>query len=103
MGTINWGHKYNRKGDVDIILSLNKVCYYPGEEIKGTIKLIPKLELFEECKNYGELIIKITQYSRYNYDVGSDVDNESETIDLISHNFRFSDFIDINEQNEITL
>ena len=103
MGNNNTNNKFNRRGDVDIILSIHKVCYYPGEWIKGTIKLIPKLELFEECKKHCELIIKVTQYSRYLYPVGSDYASDSETIDCITDNFRFSDFINIKDENEYNL
>ena len=92
--------KYNTKGDIDIILSLNKVCYYPGENIKGKIKLIPKIVLYQEWKK-NELIIKITQYGQYTYSEEEGKSKMSDEVNLVNNIFKFND---LNEKdNEIEI
>ena len=95
--------KLNKEGNVSIIISLNKVCFYPGENIIGNIKIIPKPGFYEECRRFCELCINITQNSHYRYPVGSDYETEEETTILMTHNFRFSDFIELGQENEINI
>lgn len=97
MGNDNVNSKYNQQGNVDIILSLDRVCYFPGENMNGNIKLIPKAGLYKECKNFSQLIIKITQHSHYIYQVGSDYEVDEEIIELMKHNYKFSDFISVDD------
>ena len=103
MGTISTYEKYNKYGNVDIILSLQKVCYYPGENMIGNIKLIPKFGLYQECIKYCEIYIIITQHSHYTYRRGSDLETEEEITQLIYNRFRFSDFMQLGQQNEINI
>ena len=103
MGVISSYEKYNKLGNVNIILHLQKVCYYPGENMVGNIKLIPKNGLYQECIKYCEIFIIITQHSQYTYRRGSDLETEEETIQLINHRFRFSDFIQLGQNNEINI
>ena len=103
MGVISSYEKYNKLGNVNIILHLQKVCYYPGENMVGNIKLIPKNGLYQECIKYSEIFIIITQHSQYTYRRGSDLETEEETIQLINHRFRFSDFIQLGQNNEINI
>ena len=95
--------KLNKEGNVSIIISLNKVCFYPGENIIGNIKIIPKPGFYEECRRFCELIINITQNSQIRYRAGSDYETEEETTILMTHNFRFSDFIELGQENEINI
>jgi hypothetical protein len=95
--------KLNKEGNVSIIISLNKVCFYPGENIIGNIKIIPKPGFYEECRRFCELIINITQNSQIRYPAGSDYETEEETTILMTHNFRFSDFIELGQENEINI
>ena len=101
MGNNNIYDKYNKTGDVDIQLSLNKVCFFPGEKINGKIIITPKFGLFQECKNYSQLIITITQHSHYMYWRGSDLEKDEETLILINQKYQFSDFIE--SQDEIRM
>ena len=95
--------KYNKKGDVDIEISLKKVCFYPGETIDGNIKLIPHYVFNQEIKEHSELIIKIIQYSHYKYTDGSDWETDDETIELINEKFGLGDFFAIQNEKEINI
>ena len=101
MGNDNINTNYNEKGDVDLQLSLDKVCFCPGEKINGKIIITPKFGLFQECKNYSILNIIITQHSHYIYPAGSDYETEQETLTLLNQKYQFSDFIE--SQDEITM
>ena len=103
MGAMNTYEKYNKLGNVNIILGLQKVCYYPGENMVGNIKLIPKFGLYQECIKYCEIYIILTQHSHYTYRRGSDLETEEETIQLINSRLRFSDFMQLGQQNEINI
>lgn len=35
--------KYNHEKDISLTINLKKVCYFPGDEIKGTLSLFPKI------------------------------------------------------------
>jgi hypothetical protein len=99
----NENMKLNKEGNVSTQISLNKVCFFPGENIIGNIKLIPKPGFFEECRKFCELVIMITQISRYTYQDGSDYEAEEETTVLMTNNFKFSDYIQLGEEKEINL
>ena len=103
MGATNVYDKYNKKGNVKIIPSFNKVCFFPGEKMEGNIKLIPQMGLYNECRNFCELVITMTQHSYYIYPVGSDYESDEEVIVLMTHKFRFSDFIDLEDEIEMNL
>ena len=103
MGNNNYADKYNKFGAVDIRLFLKNVCLFPGENMKGTIKLIPKMNNIQECKKYCQLNITITQHSHYIYPVGSDYETDEEIVTLMTHNFHFSDFINLDDEFEINL
>ena len=48
--------KYNKLDNVGISIKLNKVCYFPGEEITGNIIISPKIYSIEDHRKYCELI-----------------------------------------------
>ena len=48
--------KYNINGNINIKVALNKVCYFPGENMTGKIQLIPNPGYFQECKKFSEII-----------------------------------------------
>ena len=68
--------KAKEKVDVDIILE--KICYYPGEIIKGFIEVKPKTYLNDSILGGALTIIKLNQKQQYSYTTGSD-DNETTT------------------------
>ena len=95
--------KNNRLGDIGIILKLDKICFYPGENMKGKIRLILKNGLFEECKKFSRLNIMIVQCSNYEYIIDNGYDTDGETIILMAQSFHFNDFIGLDNVNEINL
>ena len=101
MGNNNIIDKYNKSGNVDIYVYLEKVCYFPGENMIGNIKLVPKPGFFQESKNHSQLVITLTQHSHYLYPVGSDMEVDEEILILMTHKFSFSDFI--NYENEVEM
>ena len=56
MGNSTLYDKYNLRGNVDISIKLDKVCYFPGEQLTGKILITPNFNLFEEAKRYCEII-----------------------------------------------
>ena len=103
MGNNSIYDQYNKRGDVDIYLSFKKVCFFPGEKMDGNIKLIPKMGLYNDCRKFCELNITMTQHSYYIYPVGSDYETDEEKIILMTHKFRFSDFINLEDEIEMNL
>ena len=93
MGNIS-SEKYNKLDNVGISIKLNKVCYFPGEEITGNIIISPKIYSIEDHRKYCELIITINERSQYTYRRGSDTETEVDNKTLINHKLRFSDFIE---------
>ena len=102
MGNANYP-KYNIQGNVDIQIKFNKVCYLPGETIEGWIILTPKFNLIEEIITHPQLYLRITQYQYYTYTVGSDTEHEVESLDLVSTNYNFEDFLNNNTSNSINV
>ena len=70
--------KYNVFGKVKIQIELSKVCYLPGEAIKGSIILTPKFNLVEEIIKNPKLKLNITQYQLYTIVKSSDAETEKK-------------------------
>ena len=66
MGNSTLHDKYNLRGNVDISIKLDKVCYFPGEQLTGKILITPNFNLFEEAKRYCEIIKIIVDKSLTN-------------------------------------
>ena len=86
--------KHNIFGEVNIKIELNKACYLPGEDIKGSIILTPKSNLVEEVINNPILRIKITQYQLYTKHGGRSSKKEKEKKILYESDFNFNDFLE---------
>ena len=74
--------EYNQEKDIKLDITLNKVCYMPGEKINGSLDIQPKPENTEKILNDTLVIIKITQFQRYTYlehNVGDD-DSKLEVV-----------------------
>ena len=71
--------------------------------MKGKVKIIPKLGLFEECKKHCEIFIMISQISQYEYQYGDGTETESETNQSDALRIRFSDYIQIGNEKEINI
>jgi len=59
--------KYNNEKDVTINIESNKVCYFPGEIMSGTITLLPLLQPFEKIIANPKLNITITEFKYFSY------------------------------------
>jgi hypothetical protein len=63
---------------VDVNIILEKMCYCPGEILKGFIEIKPKTYLNDSILGGALTIIKFNQKQQYSYTTGSD-DNETTT------------------------
>ena len=95
--------KYNINGNINIKVVLNKVCYFPGENMTGRIQLISNKGFIQECKKFSEIIITITQISQYKYPSDSHDKIEKEVITLMNNIMSFSDFIQMGEERVINI
>ena len=59
--------KYNNEKNLSINIESNKVCYFPGEIMSGTITLFPLLQSFEKVMANPKLNITITEFKYYSY------------------------------------
>jgi len=95
--------KYNINGNINIKVVLNKVCYFPGENMTGRIQLISNKGFIQECKKFSEIIITITQISQYKYPGDAHDVIEKEVTTLMNSKMSFSDFIQIGEERAINI
>ena len=65
MGNDAYKEKYNKEKDVTLKVTLDKVCYYPEELIKGSINLQLNKGLNDSIFNETSAIIKIIQKQQY--------------------------------------
>ena len=88
--------KYNDEKDINLNITLNKVCYFPGEIITGFINIQPKIGLNETILNDTSTIIKLIQMQEYSYTVGSGDDERtyyvSDDSDIVVNNIDFINF-----------
>ena len=90
---------YNKTGDIAREIDLNKVCYYPGDDIKGNLILSPKYNLIENIINNPVINIIITQYQNYSFDEGSDTKIEKDIIPLVNISINIKEALN-NEMND---
>ena len=89
--------KYNDEKDIKFDITLNKVCYMPGEQIIGSLDIQPKPRINETILNDTIVSMKIIQFQKYSYTRGSGGD-DAETIivsderDVFSENLDFINF-----------
>ena len=88
--------KYNNEKEVKLDITLNKICYLPGEQITGNLDIQPKNGINETILNDTNATIKIIQLQYYSYTVGSGDDettiSESDEKDILIQNFDFINF-----------
>ena len=97
MGNNNpYKNKYNEEKEVKLDITLNKVCYLPGEQIIGNLYIQPKSGINETILNDTNVTIKIIQLQYYSYTEGSGDDettiSESDEKDILIENFDFVNF-----------
>ena len=61
----------NYEKDVSMIIDLNKMCFFKGEEIKGNIILSPKNGIKETQLVNPYIIISLKEKGQYSYIEGS--------------------------------
>ena len=92
MGTDS-SNKYNNEGTLSIDIEADKTCYFPGENVNGTIILFPRIESIDPLMCEPQLTIKINQRQYYCYSSGSGKNShtvrETEEITLTSTNINF--------------
>ena len=97
MGNNNpYKNKYNEEKEVKLDITLNKVCYLPGEQIIGNLYIQPKSGINETILNDTNVTIKIIQLQYYSYTEGSGEDERtisgSDEKDILIENFDFVNF-----------
>ena len=88
--------QYNNETDMTIKIELNKVCYFPGEFITGTITLFPSLQSLEKIKENPQLTITIFQKQYYHISSNGNknsVSKSEEDTNLTSTNINFGDIV----------
>ena len=92
MGTDS-SNKYNNEGTLNIDIEADKTCYFPGENVKGTIILFPRIESIDPLMCEPQLTIKINQKQHYRYSTGSGKNRHTvsatEEMTLTSTNINF--------------
>ena len=88
--------KYNNEKDIKLDITLNKVCYMPGEQIIGSLDIQPKPGINETILNDTNVSMKIIQFQKYSYIEGSGEDSETKVVsderDVFSENLDFINF-----------
>jgi hypothetical protein len=95
MGNVNSNNiksKYNEEKEVKLDLTLNKVCYLPGEEINGILEIQPNNEIHETILNYTNVNIKIIELQYYSYPDGDTLRTERNEKDIYTENFDFNNY-----------
>lgn len=86
------GNSSKAKEKVTVDVVLDKMCYYPGEIIRGNIEIKPKTYLNDSILGGALVILKFNQTQEYSYTTGSD-DNETTTY-VIEDEDLFKQYID---------
>ena len=88
--------EYNKEESVELNIIFDKVCYYPGEKVNGTLTINPKPDLQNPIFNEINAIIKLVQIQQYTYESGSGQNQHTVTVreksDIVNKNINFSDF-----------
>jgi hypothetical protein len=89
--------KYNNEKNLRINIESNKVCYFPGEIMTGTITLFPFQQSFEKIKANPKLYIIITEFKHYTYRAGGKRKkhyiNVNEEKNLLNTIIEFGNFV----------
>lgn len=89
--------KYNNEKNLSIKIESNKVCYFPGEIMSGTITLFPLIKSFEKIMANPKLNIIITEFKHYSYKRGSGKSRHNEIVkeerNLINTSIDFGNFV----------
>ena len=103
MGSDTPESKYNKF--IDFSITLEKICYFPGENINGSIYLIGKPGLNETQLTEPKVLFQITEKQRYNYSGGSKGGNRHEQLnrDIFNNYLIFNNFMGANLLIGITI
>ena len=67
MGNKNSDQYSNSNNFIDFSIKIEKICYFPGEKINGTIYLRGKSGLLETQLRDPKALFTIYQYQQYDY------------------------------------
>ena len=88
--------EYNKQESVELNIIFDKVCYYPGEKVNGTLTINPKPDLQNTILNEINAIIKLVQIQQYTYESGSGQNQHTVTVrekaDIVNKNINFNNF-----------
>lgn len=89
--------KYNNEKNISINIESDKVCYFPGEMMSGTITLFPFIQSFEKIMANPKLNITIKEIKHYSYSTGSGKNrrtvSRNEDNDLFSTSIDFGNLV----------
>ena len=89
-------NKYNSEKDIKFDITLNKICYMPGEQIIGSLDILSKPGNNETILNDTMVHMKIIQYQQYSYIDHSGEDSETVSVtderDVLSEDLDFINF-----------
>ena len=88
--------QYNNEKNMTINIESNKVCYFPGEIMYGTITLFPFMESFQKILDNPKLNITITELKRYSYSTGGKHKHtviKEEENNLVGTTINFGNFV----------
>ena len=92
--------KYNNEKNLSINIESNKVCFFPGEIMSGTITLFPFIQSFEKITANPKLTIIITELKHYSYTSGSGKHKHTvhvnEERNLVDTSIDFGNFVSMN-------
>ena len=95
--------KYNEEKDVKLDITLNKICYLPGEKINGSLDIKPIVGYNETILNETNVTIKLIQIQYYEYWPDDYSVEESDEKDIQTENFDFVNFKGANFLSEINI
>ena len=88
--------EYNKAESIELNIIFDKICYYPGEKIYGTLTINPKPNLNNTIFNDTNAIIKLVQIQKYTYQAGSGKNRHTVTVkedtDIVNENIDFINF-----------
>ena len=94
MGNSNNENKYNKL--IDFTLRLDKVCYFPGEYITGTLYLIGKPGLLQTTLTEPQAKLEVCEMFKIGSNRNSTLINPPQTINCNSNNLLFNTFLGAN-------
>ena len=94
---------YNEEKDIKLDITLNKVCYLPGEQISGTLDIQSNVGYNETILNDTNVNMKIIQFHCARYSEEDTTINEKGESDILTENIDFINFKGANIMSGINI